>query len=379
MRTVSRALPLLVALIAATAATIPDMGMAATLGGLGDLPGGADYSRALAVSRNGSVVVGSSYSTSGCEAFRWTASGGIVGLGDLPGGVFWSGATAVSADGSVIVGESNCGSGAYQAFRWTASEGMVGLGDLPGGEFKSFGNGVSDDGSVIVGYGTSASGREPFRWTASEQMISLRYGGEARGVSGDGSVVVGQSGNVAYLWTGPWEARYLGDLPGGQNFGSAYAASADGSVIVGESSSATTTEAFRWTASGGMVGLGCLPDGSWSQALGVSADGSAVVGVDCDGSSFRAIFWTSALGMRNLTDLLSPALPAGWTLSSANGVTLNGSAVTVVGEGHNPSGYTEAWIATFTIPEPASLLTLASALLGLAAVVRRKRACNTNQ
>ncbi len=34
--------------------------------------------------------------------------------------------------------------------------------------------------------------------------------------------------------------------------------SADGSVVVGVSNSASGTEAFRWTAGGGMVGLGDL-------------------------------------------------------------------------------------------------------------------------
>ena len=35
--------------------------------------------------------------------------------------------------------------------------------------------------------------------------------------------------------------------------------SADGSVVVGRGASASGIEAFRWTASGGMVGLGHLP------------------------------------------------------------------------------------------------------------------------
>ena len=70
---------------------------------LGDLPGGTVSSQAFAVSADGLVVVGTSSSASGVEAFRWTQAGGIVGLGDLPGGIFNSEATSVSADGSVVV------------------------------------------------------------------------------------------------------------------------------------------------------------------------------------------------------------------------------------------------------------------------------------
>ena len=74
--------------------------------GLGDLAGGLLLSAALAVTPDGSVVVGDSTSASGNEAFRWTAEGGMVGLGDLTGGDFFSRANAVSADGSIVVGES---------------------------------------------------------------------------------------------------------------------------------------------------------------------------------------------------------------------------------------------------------------------------------
>src|SRR5688572_24003293 len=84
---------------------------AATFSGLGDLAGGAFMSRAIGISADGSVVVGSSASTAGDQAFRWTSGGGMVGLGDLPGGAFASTAHDVSADGTVIVGSSASPSG----------------------------------------------------------------------------------------------------------------------------------------------------------------------------------------------------------------------------------------------------------------------------
>ena len=55
--------------------------------------------------------------------------------------------------------------------------------------------------------------------------------------------------------------------------------STDGSVIVGVSGSASGGEAFRWTAGGGMVGIGDLPNGTFSSVgVGVSSDGADGVG-----------------------------------------------------------------------------------------------------
>jgi len=81
----------------------------------------------------------------------------------------------------------------------------------------------------------------------------------------------------------------LGDLPGGSDFSIAYAVSEDGSFVVGYSSSKnpvgnTRNEAFRWTESGGIVGLGYIGGIQLSsEAYGVSADGSVVVGWSLSG------------------------------------------------------------------------------------------------
>src|SRR5262249_49770549 len=174
---------------------------------LGDLPGGIFQSAAFAVSADGKVVVGSGTSAAGTEAFRWTATTGMVGLGDLPGGQFYSEAFGVSADGSVVVGGGTTASSGpnFEAFRWTAATGMVGLVELQGRaglSVSSLAQGVSADGSVVVGFGRLRRGVgefvydfEPFRWTQAGGMVSLGslmgQDGEARGVSADGKVIVG--------------------------------------------------------------------------------------------------------------------------------------------------------------------------------------------
>ncbi|MEB3123258.1 MAG: PEP-CTERM sorting domain-containing protein [Snowella sp.] len=301
---------------------------AASFRGLG-LPYSSYFSSYYAngVSADGSVIAGrSDYIIDSIpvssEAFRWTESGGMVDLGYLPDDFSYSDANGVSADGSVIVGSSTSFNG-RKAFRWTESGGMVSLGDLPGGDSFSQANGVSADGSVIVGSSDSVNGIEAFRWTESGGMVGL------------------------------------GDLPGG-SFSEANGVSADGSVIVGRSDSVNGDEAFRWTESGGMVSLGDLPGGdSNSYANGVSADGSVIVGRSYGDNGNEAFHWTQGKGMVSLKEtLIGKGLDvSGWTLYSATAISADG--FTIVGNGINPSGQREGWVANLSpepIPEPLTIL-----------------------
>ncbi len=275
---------------------------------LGDLPGGGFQSSAYGVSADGSVVVGDSFSGIfgfdgyQSQAFRWTESGGMVGLGNFPGGMLFNYATDVSADGSVVVGDSfsdifNFYEYESQAFRWTASGGMVGLGDFPGGMLFSYATGVSADGSVVVGSGSSDSGGQAFRWTESGGMVGLGdlpggyFVSNANGVSADGSVIVGKgesaSGGEAFRWTESGGMVGLGDLPGGYFSSNALDVSADGSVVVGVSYSTFGDEAFLWTELDGMqnlrdllvaAGVSGLDGWILRSATAISADGRTIVG-----------------------------------------------------------------------------------------------------
>jgi probable HAF family extracellular repeat protein len=180
--------------------------------GLGDLPGGSFSSWAYDVSADGSVVVGSGNTTaSGSEAFRWTRAGGMVGLGFLPGGTS-SSAIAVSDDGSVVVGASS-----GRPFRWTQATGMVALDLLPG--VRTFGvRGASGDGMIVVGYYNHPTPNDlrPAIWTRDGTMRDLRdmlvndlkYDltgwelGRADSISADGRWVSG----FGYYRGGPSEA-----------------------------------------------------------------------------------------------------------------------------------------------------------------------------
>ena len=274
----------------------------------GDLPVGSRNTGATAVSADGTVVVGYRISTSGQEAFRWTAADGIQGLGDLAGGAFFSKAMGISADGSVIIGESESTEG-REAFRWTAAEGMQGLGDLPGSTFYSRPTAISADGVVIVGESQSTLGGvstlEAFRWTASDGM------------------------------------QGLGDLPGGAFYSTATALSADGSVIVGRSFS-DFEEGFRWTAAGGMQGLGYFTDTAlpwFSRATDISADGTVIVGLT-NGSESGAFRWTVSEGLQRIST-------PGFGVSGVVGVSADGNVI--AGWGNRiagisyPANLQEAW------------------------------------
>jgi len=357
--------------------------------GLGSLPGGSD-SGANAVSGDGSVVVGWAQSTTGSMAFRWSAAKGMVSLGDLPGGDTGSEAWGASHDGSVVVGRAevpnpNYGSGAM-AFLWADATGMTGIEGPPGTSARSLAYDVSGSGDVVVGWSEAfGTRRQPFRWTQNDGMVSLgtwpgqTLSGCAWGVSSDGSTIVGHAGaEEAFRWTATTGMVSLGFLPGGRSPHSfALDSSSDGSVVVGYSIRTVDyndiCEAFRWTESGGMVGLGFLmPTPSFvprSRALGVSADGNVIVGFAGTASGGKAAFiWDPQHQMRAIKDVLvgDCALDlSGWDLISATGVSDDGSVI--AGVGYNPAGRMEAWVAT--IPEPATLLLLA---LGACLPLRRR-------
>ncbi len=114
---------------------------------LGELAG-HNFSEAMAVSGDGSTVVGFSMLLSGGgeRAFRWTLAGGMEDIGA-------GRALAVNRDGSVIVGQYAGG-----AFLWTRAIGAVNLQDwlqarsvnLNGWQLKEA-TAINSDGRVMVG------------------------------------------------------------------------------------------------------------------------------------------------------------------------------------------------------------------------------------
>jgi len=200
----------------------------------------------------------------------------------------------------------------------------------------------------------------------------------AQGVSADGSVVVGYrvrpTGDAeAFRWTGSGGMVGLGDFVTTNFYSAATAASADGSVIVGYGKrSGGGLEAFRWTLSGGLSGLGDLAGGAFfSQAGAVSADGSVVVGFGTDDTHDQAFRWTSATGMVGL-GCFAGAEPADrWSYATG----ISGDGTTIIGRAGIGSGSSHEAFRTVGggAMEPLGLLggnaTSAVAIAANAAVI----------
>lgn len=253
----------------------------------------------------------------------------MIGLGRKPAGPSYG--YDVTPDGLVIVGSAWLANG-HEACCWTNGV-MSGLGVLPGGSHFSTAYGVSGDGSVIVGKSASENGGEAFRW--------------------DNGILTG-----------------LGDLPGGGFDSEARDISSDGDVIVGQGLSENGYEACRW-AEGQVCGLGDLNGGDYSSiAYGVSGDGNVIVGSGGGNSGQEAFMWDATNGMRSLVDVLASEygldLSEWQKLTAAYAISADGR--TIVGDGVNLDGDTEAWVAR--IPEPTTLLLL---IPGGYTVLRRRR------
>jgi probable HAF family extracellular repeat protein len=154
----------------------------------------------------------------------------------------------------------------------------------------------------------------------------------------------------------------LGTLAGGAGSSQATAISSDGSAVVGYSNNANNdNHAFRWTSGTGMTDLGTL-GGATSYAKAISSDGTTVVGYSNNASSTQLAFrWTSDTGMQSVATWLTNAgvtMPVGWTLTNANAVNQDGSVV--VGNGTDPNGNTQAWLARVSSSGSGLLSNLAA-------------------
>jgi len=348
----------------AQTATFHDIGSLSTQPPPGSL---RKSSGALGVSWNGQIVVGLAEIDEAFHAFQWTRDDGISSLGALPitdEELEFALAADLSSDGSIIVGHS-VNDGGRVACVWRNGE-LVVLGDLPDanpqfGETHSQAEAVSADGAVIVGRGTDANRFDrAFVWTEAKGMFELENTKEAQDISADGTVIVGDidRGDVseAFRWRVDTGVVGLGFLPEG-DYSEGFGVSGDGTVVVGVGDSINNrTEAFRWTEADGMVGLGDLPGGSnfRSTALAASASGVVIVG-SSDAGDYdypHPFIWTADMGMRNLATILIDEFGltevANWKfLGPATGISPDGR--TIVGEGRLTDNDDHGWV--ITLPE----------------------------
>ena len=139
-------------------------------------------------------------------------------------------------------------------------------------------------------------------------LYSDDWDSAATSVSANGAVIVGWSRRDAspnriraFRWTSGTGMIDLGTLPGG-NFSEAHGVSGDGFVVVGAATNAQGQwRAFRWTQPSGMVEIGVLQGGNASIARAASGDGSVIVGKSTIANGqWRAFRWTAQTGMVDL-------------------------------------------------------------------------------
>ncbi len=313
--------------------------------GLGDLPGGQTYSFAYDISADGSIIVGRSGSNNGNEALRWTQNGAMMSIG-----VTLYSAYGVSTNGNFIVGRTDNS----KAFRWTQGGAIEILPELANSS-GSTAYAVSDDGKFVVGSTNKNGINKAFLWEESTNTTSNfldvlnnnpNEHTRAYDISSDGSVIVGSKGAKAFRWKknqlGLPPIPKLFELPDSIS-SIAYSVSYDGSVVVGKSRLNTgTDEAFRWE-NDNIINLGHITDFRHSVAKGVSGNGNVAIGyVSTTGTPEKAFRWTSSTGMQTIPEWLG-VNTTGWALKEATATNEDGSIV--VGNGVNPDGQSEAWLA----------------------------------
>src|SRR5919198_690966 len=173
---------------------------AASFQPLGLGPAGGVQSFAWDVSADGSVVVGTSWVQDGPffppHAVRWV-SGTVQDLGALNPNAHEAQALAVSDDGSRVVGWARGTSGFQRPFLWTAAGGMQELANVPGSD--AIATDISRDGNVIGGqfYVDAEGSWHAFRWSGGVVTdLGFLPGGrdsKAQAVCGLGAAVAGST------------------------------------------------------------------------------------------------------------------------------------------------------------------------------------------
>ena len=283
------------------------------------------FSRAQAVSHDGSVVAGEAHSDNSLyyRAVAWSGSNWATktDLGTLrTDNAGNSTAYAVSPDGTVVAGFAVNDNGYERATVWSGSNWSTktDLGTLRTDNLGySSVNAISADGSTVVGEAESDNGIHFYRavvwsgsgWGTKTDLGTLKSDNSgyssARAASGDGSMVTGTAVNDngeehATVWSGSgWATKTdLGTLKTDNSGNSdARAASSDGSTVGGEAENDNgDTRATVWSGSGWgtKTDLGTLKtDNSGDSVVhGISADGNFAVGeARNDNGEFRAAVW----------------------------------------------------------------------------------------
>jgi probable HAF family extracellular repeat protein len=327
-----------------------------TLEDLGTLGGSSAI--AFACSDDGSVVVGVSSDAGGqSRAFRWDAVGGMQAL---PIAGDFSEAIDVSADGTVIVGTTRSGvfpNTVSEIWRWTQSGGVQNLGGFQGNGTEA--SLVSSDGAVIAGTSGQSGFRNIVRWSALGGYEELQGGSSATiqfaGISSDGSTIGFNRldfNAAAYVWR---EGTGLRDIiTTGDDW--LLDLSEDGFIGVGRSVLTSPTRLFAavWdlttlTPSGQTFQVSGGED-TWLNA--VSGDGSVAGGYFSTGTFTKAAIVTS-LAQAISDRYCAPAVP-----------NSTGCGAYVTAHGSGSASITDLRLSTGSLPPGSAGYFLTSTVQG---------------
>jgi len=309
---------------------------------VGFLPGD-DFSQVRSVNDAGTLAACSSFHFENNMpprvfnyAARWTPSDGLQPLPRLPNtssagdpyGRFITG-TDVTVDGTRIafIAPTEDQTGVAAGISDPDGNNLIALTSLPNGELMTGVNQLSDDGQTAFGY----------------RLVNFSFEGA--------------------IWTSAGGIQALVPPAGfTEVFPVSRAISADGSVSAGtlfqldQNSNITAEEAYRWTSSGGIAGLGFLPGGTDSSTIAMSADGSLILGTS--GGSF--FLWQEG---KEMSDLSSPQPPTGYYGFFGSGGLSADGAVTIVTYEDISSGTAAPDISYIYTPATGFYFDLQSVLL----------------
>jgi PEP-CTERM motif-containing protein len=346
---------------------MPILSHASSFQGLGTLnPQEGFYSTAYDVSPDGQYVVGQTLQTFASQnsptftTYRWSAQQGMLPVNNDYSLSFVASPQVIkwAADGDLLgrrIASLPGGSTVWNIGRWDPVFGWFNVQSLPPNiaylDFTPDTNTAAawQDSKPIV---WTPGGIQPLplpTYTVIEFGIPKQRSYApyfTHFISDDASVITGSLfGQGAPDLQGFWRNGQWTTI-NGMSF--IYRLSADGNVILGRDDAYSNTT--RWSQSDGLIPLGFY-------ALDLSANGQTIIG--------STSIWDPVNGKRDLFEMLQNdhALNlSGWTSLSAQGISDDG--LTIVGNGVNPQGLNEAWIAQ--IPEPGTLGLMALGMVFLA-------------
>jgi hypothetical protein len=312
------------------------------------------------MSPDGRFIVGE---LSGGGPYLWDTVTGDMTTLPAPG----QSAVAVSDDGTVVLGNMT-DAGNTVAGIWTAADGWQSIGYLPNATCPPLSSAyeLSGDGTVATGLSWDGCDGRGFVWTAATGILELE--GLANGtnrasvLSADGTLIggfaQGSFSRTPCYWDGLTQAGTLLDPPNGDAVGEVFGINDEGSIMLGNwATTEPMARASKWIdgPTGWVreqIGDGSLLPGWQGIPMDIADDGT-IVGFDILMTSRRA--WIQLDGAGPIFDFktyiqsLGAQVPGGVILEVCQAISTDGRSI--IGHGF----FTGGWLVTIGADCPADI------------------------